>query len=277
MNLPATIYEENSGKVFEMQPQYIFLELQHLSERYEDVYGKLHYTISDVDSLRRENLLLVCEHLELLSLAEEQDTDITPSSFSIVDDLGSKLEHTNHEMERGISIRSVLPKSISIRSSGFIGARRQPPHGVNLGSSTRRRDRHRLRLLATPALQVREAQLLFIISAIQPMHSVRLVFDFFLIWRGTVVERRGKWKWRRSARGRRRRSSATSGMEWAAVRTPSDATSLTAFMSYARSFDTHGTKRRSAGCSTPAVPTATAATSATPPSRDHRAFLNPSG
>ncbi|KAK8953627.1 putative zinc finger CCCH domain-containing protein 21 [Platanthera guangdongensis] len=96
-----------------MQRQYIFLELHRLTGEYKDASRKLHHTISYVDSLRREKLLLVSEHLQLLSLVEDQDKT---SANDLPD-----------------SVRSDLPKSIAIRSSGFLAAghRNLPPRGIN--------------------------------------------------------------------------------------------------------------------------------------------------
>lgn len=176
MPLPAMIFTETLGDQFEWQRQFITMELQRLIESYNDAFCRLHHTISRVDSLRKENLLLASDKLKLLFLLQEQErssvspfTEIPPSSSHIAAEFDGELWHANLDAERnkepitdgetdtGEGIpnppRNVLPKSISIRSSEFLEARHLLPRGSEM-SSIRGRHPLRLRLPAASSLQV---------------------------------------------------------------------------------------------------------------------------
>ncbi|KAH0469996.1 hypothetical protein IEQ34_001554 [Dendrobium chrysotoxum] len=157
------VFSANSGDQFESQKQFMLLEQQRLIESYNDAFWQLHHTICYVDSLRKEHLLLSAENLKLLSLVQEKErssaspiTEILPTSSTIVTGFDGTLQPVNLESDTGEGIpdptRNILPKCISIRSSGFLAGRHLSSRGRGM-SSTRSGHPLRLRLPVASSLQ----------------------------------------------------------------------------------------------------------------------------
>lgn len=164
-----------SGDRFEMQKHHILRELQQMVNRYNDCFRRLQAALSDLDLLRQDNLQLNAEHLHLTFLLEELEASVVAAATAagrefvapeaqgkqkIVGAEGAKEDPDPDPAPPGGSdggggkggTRGVLPKSISIRSRGFLAVK-QPPAG---GDGEARRP-HRLRLPASAALKVRNS------------------------------------------------------------------------------------------------------------------------
>ncbi|ONK63291.1 uncharacterized protein A4U43_C07F13450 [Asparagus officinalis] len=133
-------------------------ELQQMVNRYNDCYLQLKDAVTAVEMLREENLQLAAKNLELDFLLEDMERaeviGVSPAARSVRK--GSDLDSSGGSGSgSGSGLSSIsgsgpgsgshgargLPKSISIRSRGFLAINQPDPGGA-----------HRVRLPVSPAL-----------------------------------------------------------------------------------------------------------------------------
>ncbi|XP_010938326.1 putative zinc finger CCCH domain-containing protein 21 [Elaeis guineensis] len=163
-----------SGDRFEIQKHQILRELQQMVNRYNDCFRQLQAALSDLDVLRHDNLQLNADHLHLTFLLEEMEASAAAAATaagreSVPPEAQGKQKIVGGETAtedpdpdpappggsdggggKG-GTRGGLPKSISIRSRGFLAVK-QPPAGGDVEA----RRPHRLRLPASAALKGEE-------------------------------------------------------------------------------------------------------------------------
>ncbi|CAN8238489.1 unnamed protein product [Cochlearia groenlandica] len=116
----------------------LILEYDELNEHYEICVSRLRSITTEVDCLRRENDSLRLENIDLLKLIHISASSSSSSSFSSVSppnfrnrkqisDFGSQISVYDHLRNETIKNRErdSLPKSISVRSQGYL----KPSHG----------------------------------------------------------------------------------------------------------------------------------------------------
>ncbi|MQL94271.1 hypothetical protein Taro_026925 [Colocasia esculenta] len=122
-----------------VQRQQILCKLQGTVDCYNDCFRSLRLALDDLEILRQENLALSAENLGLSLLLEERENEVLsapPGSGSVlgassgIRQIGAAGEENAPPAEGLVDsgcgktgARGVLPKSISIRSKGFLKAK----------------------------------------------------------------------------------------------------------------------------------------------------------
>nr|CAD1833255.1 unnamed protein product [Ananas comosus var. bracteatus] len=115
---------------FEEEKDRILRDLQQMINRYNECFHRLRRASADVDALRRENLDLVAEKLHLTFLVDDREASAAAAAAAA----GAKRKETKKSAiggddpdpgasdggERNGGTRGGIPKSISIRSRGFL-------------------------------------------------------------------------------------------------------------------------------------------------------------
>lgn len=122
-----------SADLIDVQRRQILRELQFLVDRYNDSFRSLSLVLADLELLRQENLALRAENLEFSLFLEEQKNNVlgaTSESCGVLDPRSAVPQigmDENLPPGEGIiprneksGVLSVVPKSISIRSKGFL-------------------------------------------------------------------------------------------------------------------------------------------------------------
>lgn len=127
-----------AAELFEFQRQQILHKLQGTVDCYNDCFQSLRLALDDLELLRQENLALRGENLGLSLLLEEREKEVLSAAPGGGGALGASsgirqigaVGTDNVPPEEGIDAgngktgaHGVVPKSISIRSKGFLAAK----------------------------------------------------------------------------------------------------------------------------------------------------------
>ncbi|XP_020107802.1 uncharacterized protein LOC109723738 isoform X2 [Ananas comosus] len=227
---------------FEEEKDRILRDLQQMINRYNECFHRLRRASADVDALRRENLDLVAEKLHLTFLVDDREASAAAAAAAA----GAKRKETKKSAiggddpdpgasdggERNGATRGGIPKSISIRSRGFLATAAAAAAAVG-GRGGGGEASWRPQRLRVPAVLPRD------------------------LWRRKGVKKqRGKrrrWRWRCTAKAWRRQSCATNGGSPGVARTQHGAASRTGWRSCAPCSATRATRPSFAACSATAV------------------------
>ncbi|XP_072998162.1 putative zinc finger CCCH domain-containing protein 21 [Typha latifolia] len=117
-----------SDDQFEIQKDRILRELQQMVNRYNECFRRLLLTNADLEALRRENLDLSASNLHLTFLIDEREAAVS-LRYVNPEAKGQEKEETiigggdDPDTDRKSGTRGGLPKSISIRSRGFLAGK----------------------------------------------------------------------------------------------------------------------------------------------------------
>ncbi|KAH7676496.1 butyrate response factor 1 protein [Dioscorea alata] len=155
---------------FQIQKRRLLREIDEMNCRYEECFRSAQLMMAEIDLLRNENRRLASENLELFFLIEELeaaetkavlDPNHTPEAEKKEGDKNEIEGNDQNPAPPPISInekgesRRGTPKSISIRSSGFLTVKSTPLSSRKCGSGARSGSgdanrTHRLRLPVSP-------------------------------------------------------------------------------------------------------------------------------
>ncbi|KAG0483493.1 hypothetical protein HPP92_011577 [Vanilla planifolia] len=150
------ISDDASADLFEKQRHLTLVELQNLIYHYNEAFLQLQRTISDLDALKEENLMLATENMEILSLVEEQKKyAVYPYSMTLPSSSSSSSSTSTSTSTITASTTTVTdfrPSHPDSKKERIWSLPSYPPFGRDPGSVGTRRPL-RLRLPTTTALQ----------------------------------------------------------------------------------------------------------------------------
>ncbi|CAH8363037.1 unnamed protein product [Eruca vesicaria subsp. sativa] len=114
----------------------LILEYDELNEHYEICLSRLQSLMTELDSLRRENDALRQENVDLLKLIHISTSSSSSSSVSVSPPHvhNRQISEHRHPVRSSNPERKSLPKSISVRSQGYLKMMNQGSHGCNVAS-----------------------------------------------------------------------------------------------------------------------------------------------